>query len=95
MAYLDFKITSWKRIHIPDERIEEVIQKLKESGCDAPYDLLDEDEDKDDACYIDSCGIDLECEEPMTVEENSGCSTQELYDTDGEIIYRNGTANDE
>ena len=94
MAYLDFKITSWKRIHIPDERIEEVIQKLKEGGCDAPYDLLD-DEDKDDSCYIDSCGIDLECEEPMTVEENEGASTQELYDTDGEIIYKNGTANDE
>lgn len=91
MAYLDFKITSWKRIHIPDERIEEAIQKLKEGGCDAPYDLLDEDGD----CYIDSCGIDLECEEPMTVEENEGASTQELYDTDGEIIYKNGTANDE
>lgn len=91
MAYLDFKITSWKRIQIPDEKVEEVIQKLKEGGCDAPYDLLDEDGD----CYIDSCDIDLECEEPMTVEENSGCSTQELFDTNDKIIYRNGPADDE
>jgi hypothetical protein len=91
MAYLDFKITSWKRVRIPDEKVEEVIQKLKEGGCDAPYDLLDEDDD----CYIDSCGIDLECEEPMTVEENGGCSTQELYDNKDKIIYRNGTADDE
>lgn len=92
MAHLDFKITSWKRIHIPDERVEEVIQKLKEGGCDAPYDLLDEDEVGD--FYIDSCGIDLECEEPMTVEENEGASTQELYDTNDKIIYRNGPADD-
>lgn len=93
MAYLDFKITSWKRIQVPDEKVEEVIQKLKEGGCDAPYDLLDEAENDD--FYIDYCGIDLECEEPMTVEENSGCSTQELYDNDGKIIYKNGTTKDE
>jgi hypothetical protein len=89
MAHLDFKITSWKRIQIPDERVEEVIQKLKEGGCDAPYDLLDEGD-----FHIDYCGIDLECEEPMTVEENSGCSTQELYSSKGNIIYKNGIADD-
>ena len=92
MAYfLDFKITTWKRIRIPDEKLEEVIQKLKEGGCDAPYDIVDEIDD----CYIDYCDIDLECEEPMTVEENGGASTQEIYNTDGEIIYKNGTADDE
>lgn len=92
MAYLDFKVTSWKRIHIPDEKVEEVIQKLKEGDCDAPYDLLDEAENGD--FYIDSCGIDLECEEPMTVEENGGGSTQELFNTKGEIIYKNGISDD-
>ena len=92
MAYfLDFKITTWKRIRIPDEKLEEVIQKLKEGGCDAPYDIVDEIDD----CYIDSCDIDLEFEEPMTVEENEGASTQEIYNTNGEIIYKNGTADDE
>lgn len=95
MTYLDFKITSWKRIQIPDERVEEVIQKLKEGSYDTPYDLLDEDEDKDDACYIDSCGIDLECEEPMTVEQNKGYSTQELFNNEDKIIYNNGISTNE
>lgn len=90
MAYLDFKITSWKRIHIPDEKVEEVIQKLKEGDCDAPYDLLEEK-----GIYFDVTGPDEECEEPLTIEENGGASTQEIYNTDGEIIYRNGTADDE
>jgi hypothetical protein len=39
--------------------------------------------------------IDTDAEEPMTVEENEGASTQEIYNTNGEIIYRNGTEDDE
>lgn len=90
MAHLDFKITSWKRIHIPDHLVESVIQQLKDGDCDAPYDLVEEDE-----MYFNPGGPDEECEEPLTVEENGGASTQEIYNTDGEIIYRNGTADDE
>ena len=45
--------------------------------------------------YFNPGGPDEECEEPLTVEENGGASTQEIYNTDGEIIYRNGTADDE
>ena len=56
---------------------------------------MDEDEDKDDACYIDSCGIDLECEEPMTVEQNKGYSTQELFNNEDKIIYNNGISTNE
>ncbi len=43
MAHLDFKITSWKRLFIPDDKIEEVIKRLKESDCDEVYDLTDID----------------------------------------------------
>lgn len=85
MAYLDFKVTSWKRIHVPDEKVDEVIERLKKGDCDVPYDLLDEDD-----FYVDLQQPDEECEEPMTIEENNKASTQELYNSDGELIYKNG-----
>jgi hypothetical protein len=85
MAYLDFKITSWKRVYVPDEKVQETIEKLKSGDCDAPYDLLEDDE-----YYFSPGGADEECEEPMLPDENAGASTQELYNSDGEILYKNG-----
>ncbi len=85
MAHLDFKITMWKRIHIPDDKVQEVIEELKNGSCDAPYDLLEKE-----GFYFDQAGPDEECEEPMLVEENEGSSTQELWDSTGNIIYQNG-----
>lgn len=89
MAYLDFKVTSWKRIHIPDEKVEEVIQKLKEGDCDTPYDLADET-----GIYFDTSLPFEECEEPLTIEENGGGSTQELFNNKGELIYKNGISDE-
>jgi hypothetical protein len=89
MAHLDFKISSWKRIYIPDDKVEEVIEKLKNGDVDTPYDLVEEE-----GIYFNPSGHDEECEEPLTVEENDGASTQELYDNDGNIIYKNGTIED-
>lgn len=88
MAHLDFKITSWKRLHIPDDQIDEVIQQLKEGGCDAPYDLLEIE-----GVYYDTQGVDEECEEPLLPEENGGASTQEMYTEGGSLIYYNGDNN--
>lgn len=86
MAYLDFKITMWRRLHIPDEMVEEVIKKLKKGDCDVPYDLAEEV-----GTYFDTMSSDEQCEEPMLPSENNGASTQELYDSDGNILYQNGT----
>ena len=65
MAHLDFKITSWKRLQIPDDKIEEVIEKLKAGDAETPYDLLEED-----GIYFNPGGPDEESEETMTVEQN-------------------------
>lgn len=89
MAHLDFKVTSWKRLHIPDEKVEEVIKRLKESDCDEVYDL----QDIDGVYYVQE-GPDEECEEPMIPNENGGCSTQELYSSDGTIIYHNSDSDE-
>ena len=85
MAYLDFKVTSWKRIHVPDELIEEVKIKLSNGDVDTPYDLLEEK-----GYYSLDMGVDEQCEEPMTVEENDGACTQEIFTDDGERIWSNG-----
>lgn len=85
MAHLDFKITSWKRVFVPDDKIEETIKLLKEGGCDTPYDLMDLEGYYDSTTDYDNC-----CEEPMLPNENEGCSTQELYSENGDIIYSNG-----
>ena len=87
MAHLDFKVTCWKRLAIPDDKVEEVIAKLKESDCDEVYNLQEIE-----GVYFVEDGPDAECEEPMIPDENLGASTQELYNSDGDIIYQNGNS---
>jgi len=85
MAHLDFKVTVWKRIHIPDNRVDEVIEKLKSGVDETPYNLLE-----DDDFYYNPQGVDEESEEAISVSENGEQSTQEIYNSVGEIIYKNG-----
>lgn len=87
MAHLDFKVTCWKRLVIPDDKIDEVIAKLKESDCDEVYNLQEIE-----GVYFVQDGPDAECEEAMIPDENFGSSTQELYNSDGDIIYQNGNS---
>lgn len=85
MAHLDFKISSWKRVFVPDHKIQETIEKLKKGDYETPYELMDEEG------YYDSTSFDDQvCEEPLSPEVNFGCSTQELYDDNGELLYKNG-----
>jgi hypothetical protein len=86
MAHLDFKVTMWRKLHIPDEMVEEVIEQLKNGDCDTPYDIVEEL-----GVYFDTISDDEACEEPMLPSENNGASTQELYNSDGDMIYQNGT----
>lgn len=85
MAHLDFKITSWKRFAVPDDKVDEVIAKLKESDCDEVYDLQEIE-----GVFCVQTGPDAECEEAMIPDENFGFSTQELYSSEGDLIYYNG-----
>ena len=84
MAHLDFKVTCWKRYYIPDDKVEEVIKRLKESDCDEVYDLTDIE-----GVYFDQDGPDTDCEEPMIPHENGGGATQELFNSEGNVVYHN------
>lgn len=80
MAYIDYKVTSWVRIHIEDSQIDET-QAMIRAG-DSPNDLIN---------YLDPSEIEslIEVEEYMPIEENDGQSTIELYSERGELLYSN------
>lgn len=92
MARLDYKVTVWRRLEVNDDLLPEVIERLKEGDVD-PYDLVDEYPEGIENVPIH--GADDECEEFMTLYENQENSTIEIYDGDDNIIYRNGTENEE
>lgn len=84
MAYLDFKVTSWKRVYIPDHMVGVVQDKLAGGDLDTPYDLLEEP-----GYYELVMGPDEMCEEPISVEENGGDLTQEIFTDEGDSIWMN------
>ena len=84
MAHLDFKVTTWKRLYIPDNKVDEVIKRLKESDCHEVYDLQEIE-----GVYFVNSHLDQECEEPMSLSENEGAATQEIFNYEGNVIYHN------
>ena len=75
--YLDYKCTVWKRIHFSEKQndVDKILEDIK--GGYHP-DIVDaEYETLHDTS------------EDMTVEENGGSSTIELYDNN-ELIFKNG-----
>jgi hypothetical protein len=76
--YLDYKCTVWRRIHIPDDNNnkEYILEKLKQ-GAEPLF------QDAEYETLYDTS-------EDMTVDENGGCSTIELYDFEGELLFKNG-----
>ena len=75
--YVDYKITTWKRVHFEDHAdSERIIEIIKEEGINA---ILDED-----LGFTEQETL-LEVDEEMTLEENNGFSTIEVY-AQGEFI---------
>lgn len=80
--YVDFKITTWERIIIPSEAENEVQKLIKTGMITTGSDLAD---------YLNGCDtiILTESEEYMTPVDNDNCSTIELYDEEGVLLYDN------
>ena len=75
--YLDYKCTVWRRIHIPDDKNDKgyILEKLKQGA---------------EPLFTDAEYETLyDTSEDMTVEENGGSSTIELFDGD-ELLFKNG-----
>lgn len=82
MAYLDYKVTCWKRVKITqDSNIDKIIEDLKKND---PYDALE----RNDAVIEDS--FLYETETYIHPVDNDDQSTVEIYNEVGQLIYQNG-----
>ena len=84
MGYVDFKVTSWERVYVDDDNIDMVIDKIKSGEVSSSDDIYTEFE----VGVAISSEILLETVESMTVEENDGQSTIEVY-RNNEDVYTN------
>lgn len=88
MAHIDFKVTSWDRLKIKDDQVEEA-KALIESGAIAnasdAMELLELDDGTEPIC---------DTEAQMTLEENSGNATIELYGEETAKILATNEPND-
>lgn len=89
--YIDYKATVWFRVPIHNKDKFETIKKLLEKGASID-DLYNDPNIK----YEDLGALEaiLDTEELMSVEENDGCSTIELFGNAGnnqpKCVFRNG-----
>ena len=82
--YIDFKITTWERIHVEDESLKDkIVAALKSGEITSADDVFELDEDASRETLYDA-------ESQMTVEENGGFSTIEAYEDATTLLYENG-----
>lgn len=82
---IDFKITAWERVSIPEKYREEVEHALKNGKIQTAYDLIlmfEED--------VDYKGVLAETETQLIPEENEGFATIEVFDDELNSIFKNG-----
>lgn len=83
--YIDFKITTWERIHIKDESLKDkIVAALKSGEITSADDVFDFNKDADREIFheIDS--------QQMTIYDNDGFSTIIAYDDEDTLLYQNG-----
>jgi hypothetical protein len=85
MAYVDFKVTIWERVHFDDADIEKVVEKIKNGIVSSSEDMFTEFEDR--VAYDSE--LLHETAEQMSIEENGNQSTIELLNSDGDTICTN------
>lgn len=86
--YLDYKVTSWKRIEVDEEVLDNVKDWL-ESNLEGNDDLEMILDNYELSNYLKSSGFIEDTEEYLTVEENSGESTIELINEDHFKLWEN------
>ena len=80
--YVDFKVTSWERVEIPEGK-EAEFKALIESGEITSAEIMFQ---TDEDLYCEKLH---DTDEQMIPEDNGGCSTIDVLDEDGETIWKN------
>lgn len=82
MAHVDFKITTWERIELEDSQVKEVKKLIEEGKVTSANDMFEYFNDIH--CFkLDD--VDVQ----MSVEDNQGNPTIELFGDDSETICTN------
>ena len=83
--YIDYKVTTWYRVHFSDDADpKKIIKTIQEEGIDS---IFDED------LGFKEQEVLWELDEEITVEENNGFSTIEVYEKNNpvdKLIWSNG-----
>ena len=92
--YIDYKTTIWQRINInvEDADIDEIIAIVKDHQ--TPNDIFDVLGDRYNFDYIQN-EILYDTDEFMSIEDNEGCSTVEVYDDENRIVFENANYKEE
>ena len=81
---IDFKITTWERITIPQELEQEVIKAIQNEEISSADDLI---EMFGDECFNE--GILSDVSQQMSIEENDHNATIEVINDKGNTIFDN------
>lgn len=81
---VDFKITTWERITVPQELQEAVIKAIANESITNADDLI---EMFGDDCFYE--GILTDVSQEMSIDENDGNATIEVLDDKGNTIFDN------
>ena len=81
---IDFKITTWERITVPQELQEAVTKAISSEEITCADDLI---EMFGDECFNE--GILSDVSQQMTIEENDGNATIEVINDKGDTIFDN------
>lgn len=88
---VDFKIKGWEQMdHIPEKFKDKILEEFKSGRLESSNDLFQFIEQNLDPDAAEYGGVLAETEEQMTVEENEGFSTIEIYDENENLIWANG-----
>jgi hypothetical protein len=86
--HVDFLIKTWERIYIPEEMREEVLEKLKAGEITTANDIYD----LESAQGNESLSREVldNTEQSVTLDENNGYNTIEVYGEEDTPIFHNG-----
>ena len=83
--YIDFKVTCWERVKIDDSIKDDVLNKLKLGVISSSSDLFDHYSDE---LFTFDNNMD-DTAEQMSVEENNGMSTIEVFEANFLDLWNN------
>lgn len=80
--HVDFKITTWERVEVPEGKEEEILQAIKDGKITSAEELCQYDPEN-----IDGSEHLVNCDEQMSLEKNEGFSTIEVISNDSDSVH--------